>query len=207
MPIFTKNDVSVFFSHIPKTGGSSAERFLFSNGYRMSFTSRGIEPCSLQHRHNKDPELLAELLKVKPIYKFTIIRHPVDRAISNFFNTRESRLHQITTSEDFHNWVTSTLEEYKTNNFVADNHIRPQVEFLHEGIDIYTFGQWDKLCDGLANHCEINTKYFPHVHKGTSNTTSSDFCKDVLNWTPKEKTIEILKDFYKEDFKLFFSIV
>jgi|688.fasta_scaffold259503_3 hypothetical protein len=88
MPIFN-NEIT--FIHIPKSGGTSIEKFLQSKGYKMSlFTSTGsifINNHTTQHctyRELNELNLITDKV-------FTIVRNEVDRTnmrpdISSKFN-------------------------------------------------------------------------------------------------------------------------
>jgi hypothetical protein len=208
MPIFKRNDQTVFFSHVPKTGGSSIELLLIQNGFKMSFVG-GCNPCSKQHRHKNDPELISTIKLTVPDYKFTVIRHPVERALSEFFF--QSSRPPIATSADFYLWAKKTINKFENNNFMADNHIRPQIEFLWDNINIFKFGDWNVLVNGLSKALDLQIEDFPCVQQGPGfdanlHCNSTEFSSKVLGWVPDKKTTDLLEDFYKEDLRLFNSL-
>jgi hypothetical protein len=202
MSFYTKDNKTIFFSHIPKTGGSSVNSFLISNtGYNRTFWGGyNGNNISLHHRHAKDEELLKEKNNYNIIYQFTIIRNPVERFFSEFFMRQH---HHNKTCEDFHNFVLRITKEYVKNQNLSDNHIRPQYEFIHDNMDIYKFGEWDKLIKNLSTIDEVFLKDMVHINHSTNLKNSTEFIKKELGWKPKEETINIIKEFYNEDYKLF----
>ena len=65
MSFYTKNNKTIFFSHIPKTGGSSVDLYL-SNGTNYIRTFWGGyngKNISYHHRHVTDVELIKEKSK------------------------------------------------------------------------------------------------------------------------------------------------
>ena len=73
MPFFKKDNLTIFFSHIPKTGGSSVEEFFEKNGFTITFISKIIYPCSLQHLQYGHPKLMEKIENENIEYSFTII--------------------------------------------------------------------------------------------------------------------------------------
>jgi hypothetical protein len=97
MPIFN-NEIT--FIHIPKCGGTSIEKFLQHNGYKMKlFTSTGsifINGHTPQHCTFKELEEL-NLLTDKV---FTIIRPEIDRVVSEYFYIKNNRPDLIKTHKN-----------------------------------------------------------------------------------------------------------
>lgn len=198
MPFLEKQNEMLFFSHIPKTAGTSIYQFFKTNGYNVLFHSTSkIGVCSYQHRHNKDPELLKHIELYKPDYSFTIMRDPVDRIKSEFFYVR-TILHktQITPSslnhfspEAFHKWVETQFMKYKTNRYILDNHIRPQIEFLHKDIEIFKFDSLNQAIQKISKNPKAKLVQWNKSNKENLNP----------NWVPLQKTIDLIKQFYRED--------
>jgi hypothetical protein len=198
MPFFEKQNKMLFFSHIPKTAGTSIYHFFKTNGYNVLFySSSKIGVCNYQHRHNKDPELLKQIELYKPDYSFTIMRDPVDRIKSEFFYFNTIiRKKQITPSnqtqfspEVFHKWVETQFMKYKTNQYILDNHIRPQTEFLHKDIEIFKFDSLNQAIQKISKNPKAKL-----VQRNKSNTKLLN-----PNWVPLQKTIDLIKRFYRED--------
>ena len=84
MPVAVVNGRSVLFVHIPKTGGSSVERYLSRHGSVLlqgNGRDAGLR-CSAQHLH---AEALASIDAADGHdWSFTIVRHPVARLVSEY---------------------------------------------------------------------------------------------------------------------------
>jgi len=200
MPFYTKNNKTIFFSHIPKTGGSSVDRYLGQTKYIRTFHG-GSTVKSLQHRHTLDKDLIEEKRKYDIIYEFTVFRNPLERLLSEFF--MKSAVHKNKTDEDFHRFVLHMINQYEKNNYINDNHIRPQVEFINKNMDIIKFNEWDHLIEKLREYDNEFSDKFPHINHATDYKNTLHFSYEVLGWTPKKETEEIAKDFYKEDYIIY----
>lgn len=200
MPFYTKNNKTIFFSHIPKTGGSSVDRYLGQHKYNRTFFG-GSNEKSLQHRHTKDKDLIEEKTKYNIIYEFTVFRNPLERLLSEFF--MRSPVHKNKTDKDFHKFVLNMLNRYETNNYINDNHIRPQVEFISESMEIFKFNEWGHLIEKLREHDKEFSDRFPHINHATDYKNTLQFSSEVLGWKPKKETEGVIREFYKEDYKIY----
>ena len=177
MPIFTKkNHEPIFFAHIPKTGGSSVEAMFSQAGYHNG--KCGSKGFLNQHA----VAALYTTWDDLPIKKFVIIREPIARFISelNFKSIRGAQADQTAKR-----W----FEEYKKNPTINDNHLRPQVEFIVPGMDLYIFEEG--AIKQIAEDYGLKPRHLNIRHKHTKREDLS------------EETIEFLKEFYKEDFKMY----
>jgi hypothetical protein len=125
MPIFN-NEIT--FIHIPKCGGTSIEKFLQQNGYKMKlFTSTGsifINGHTPQHCTFKELEEL-NLLTDKV---FTIIRPEIDRVVSEYFYIKNNRPDLKILFNSFDEFLDLFLDE--KNYILFDYHNVPNKEFL-----------------------------------------------------------------------------
>lgn len=147
MPVFTKDDRSVLFIHIPKTGGSTLERHFRNAGWRERYReTRKTSPdsfhllrCSPQHHHGA---LLTEMFDL-PRFDciFLIARDPLARFRSEFLmrNTGDPRVDARSVAS----WHARHFAKLAKNPYHLDNHLRPQHEFLVPGAQVF------RLEDGL----------------------------------------------------------
>lgn len=145
MPIALVNDARVLFIHIPKTGGSSVERYLSDHGpilLKGNGGSTGFR-CSAQHLH---AEALTSIDADKGCdWIFTIVRHPVTRLTSEYrYQMRKpgwlrSRL-------SFSAWLSYAFARRAVDPYYRDNHFRPQHEFVMPGTRIMRFEDGIDVC-------------------------------------------------------------
>lgn len=145
------NGQSVLFLHVPKTGGSSIERYLQTLGsLRLiggSHRAQGL-PCSPQHLHAD--ALRANFPSLSIDWAFMVVRHPLERLISQYKYQTKKRP-WLRNKWMFSIWLRYVLFRKKLNPYYRDNHFRPQSEF--EGFSAKVFRFEDGL-DSCVN--EVN---------------------------------------------------
>jgi len=149
MPLFRFGGKILLFVHIPKTGGTSVEAMLKACGgvEALRYSAMIPElPCTPQHFH------AAILTKLIPPalydFGFTIIRNPFDRLASEY----KMRVLKQGKPIGFDAWVERMFARYARDPFVGDNHIRPQSEFLFEGLELFRFE--DNAIQGIRDRLE-----------------------------------------------------
>ena len=125
MPIFN-NEIT--FIHIPKSGGTTIEKFLQSKGYKMSlFTSTGSifinghTPQHCTYRELNELNLLTDKM-------FTIVRPETERVLSEYFYILEKRPDLKKLFTDFDSFLELFLDE--KNSLLFDNHNLSNNDFL-----------------------------------------------------------------------------
>ncbi|MEA3468759.1 MAG: glycosyltransferase [Thermodesulfobacteriota bacterium] len=200
MPVFIKNNNNLLFVHVPKTGGSSAEELFKKSGWRIACLDKGsqgtlnhLRPCSPQHMHAKMLQQQFVLCQFNGI--FMIVRHPYDRFCSEYCYINKNNCDF--SSKAVENWTRKIFCEYTSNNFILDNHIRPQNEFYIPGSTVY------KLEDGFDSiKQDLNGQYgiefvAEDIRVMCRKTESGFSSKDIaLNATVKN----MLNIMYSQDF-------
>ena len=191
MPLLKCESRLYYFSHIPKTGGSSVEFAMRQAGaVRALHFHKKMDyvRCNLQHMH-------AELFDtfVPPDFYddgFCVTRHPIARLVSEYY-WRNSLGH---VKAKFGKWVSNRLKEYESDNYILDNHFRPQVEFVGKKIQTFRFEDgMDVVFENISRMTGLQLEAGTHQR---GNTVKFD-----LSWTPKVRDQVI--EFYKDDFKMF----
>jgi len=188
MPILRElNGEQVLFLHIPKTAGTSLKSHLAVN-VELVFDLKFQEelPCPPQHFHL---ELLTKLGVTKICSsKFAVVRHPIDRFISEY--TYRKKVDAKFKYFSFGAFVIFCKYVYAKNPYLLANHIRLQSDFLDDSIRIF------KLEDGINLVLEAYPSLF--------NKSNSE-----LNWKNRSPSniVEIdkvifdkLRTFYLKDF-------
>lgn len=128
--------------HVPKTGGTSIEQALEHLGAVQAFkTPRRaggrrqdkLSRISFQHLHYA---LLDEVVPSNFYdYGFAVVRHPLHRLASSFrWNTRNR-----SNPPSFDSWYLQRAWKHCRRTYYADNHMRPQSDFIGPGIEVFRF--------------------------------------------------------------------
>lgn len=198
MPVFIKDHFRVLFIHVPKTGGTAVEFFFEKNGWDMSFVDRGgkntlapVMKCSPQHFH---AAILREMFRLKGFgYIFMTVRNPVARLVSEY----RMRAHMQQRIEDIDSWVDYVLTTYPQNNFLIDNHIRPQSDFWLPGCEV--FRQEDGFGPAWVEH--IEGKIGCEFAQRTVDVQMRFDTVAAAGLTPE--SVRKIAAFYARDFELF----
>lgn len=221
MPIFPSSNIILI--HIPKTGGSSLERYFYqfeSDEFKYSRKSLfGPDThYSLQHYTYADinnlhiNKGLDTFMDISQSVFIAVVRNPYHRMVSMFYYYYNNAINQpliykFTTLPQLQQLFTEFIEQvisgYITND---DNHHRPQYQYLtttghtediniNDNITIIKFENlYQELNDTLP---ELNIKIgdLPHELK------SIRFTSYKSHYT--SKSLQMVEDYYHNDFLLF----
>ena len=199
MPYFYKeNTVNTLLIHIPKTGGTSVEKYL-SKLYEIKLNLKSLmfklgDPVSRQHytyralfKKRKEFSINFNNLKI-----ITIVRNPYDRIISDLFYFK--MIDTNTTKERICTLISSYLKKEPQS---LDNHNLPQYRFLideHEKIPEHILVmKTESLAEDMKKNGFENFD-FHELH--------NPLRKESLHYL-NEDSIKIINSFYEKDFKLF----
>lgn len=204
MPIVRFNGKIVYFSHIPKCGGTSVENFLkILTGTDISFLDRGFYKNGDRRWSNSSPQHITgnDISKLFPLSFFddffTISRHPLERFCSAF-TFQKFITKKINQSVDINEFI-AKLDDFGAltiGNF--DNHFIPQIHFIYPGATYKLF----KLENGLDHvkyyigflmGVDVKDMFMPH-----SLNQSGRFKYEIETLTDQSK--EILEKIYKLDY-------
>jgi hypothetical protein len=210
MPIFIKDNISIFYIHVPKTGGTYIEHFFKKNGFSILELSASphlnkLRYCSPQHMHAEQINLLYNIKKFD--YAFMSVRNPIFRLRSEFimrnkhFNEEKNNIfgrHK----KDINLWWKVIKKNFTKNSFVSDNHIRPQSEFYIDGVDI--FKQEDSYDEVWAQNLEskIGLK-FEFLKIPRRKNAEKNYGEDIKKIVLSDDTFEDVKQFYQADYEKF----
>lgn len=194
MPLYLRNDKTVFFAHIPKTGGGTIENYFRALGVKEALRSNkrtefsGISP---QHFHASVYRIFVPRSFYD--YGFAVVRHPTDRLLSEYKWRR--KLTRQPEFSSFEKWATRRLRDYPADPHVLDNHLRPQHEFIAEGIE------WFKLENGLEQPtlAALTHLGYPGLVKPLVNMkVSQEFAVTI-----SEELLAKVVEFYQRDYDMF----
>jgi hypothetical protein len=145
MPIGIIQGKVIVFAHVPKTGGSSVERYRADHGMMALKSDRRLArfPCALQHLHAEPLSAIAQVDRAD--LNFVIVRHPVARIASEYrYQMRKSGWLRDRLS--FSGWLRYALARRALNPYYRDNHFRPQHEFVLPGAQVFRFEDGVDAC-------------------------------------------------------------
>lgn len=195
MPLLHVHGKTIFFAHVPKTGGTSVEDYLIRRfgpaallGRNDHAAARGTSLItSAGHLSALD---LSEVLPPNLDWCFTVVRDPVKRMISEYkFQRGYSRLTRLS----FSFWLRVVISAARRDPRVYDNHIRPQVDLLPEGTEVF------RLEDGLDRVIErlddVLEQKEPDLEMGHLLKKPSD----PVPMTRED--LRLIVDYYSEDYE------
>jgi len=180
MPIFNHPDKGkTLFIHIPKAAGSSVEKWLLDHNHTLQKICTWDGPNN-QHATREVYEEWGEF-----DYKFTIVRHPLERFVSALgWRT----IH----AGDADARARDVLKKYEKGILPLEwgNHLQPQVDFLSDDVEIFRFE--DDFFPKIGEALEIPGPY-PHENKSRTTVGHTDLSEEV-----KQTILRI----YAEDYKV-----
>jgi hypothetical protein len=209
MPI--NNQIGALFVHIPKTGGTSIEKILGMYHEQWMHPDidkyHGFFPVKRKYIHNplaldnlngyylqhltlNEIYELSNNQKSKSLFKFTFVRNPWDRLVSEYVWKYQHL--------NFDKYIYKVQEVVKNRILLETNniHFRPQVEFINEDIDyIGRFENFQNDVKKIIHQFKLEPNTFiPHEKKSHKTHYAKYFT---------EETSEIVKKIYSEDIDQF----
>lgn len=204
MPVFNKDKKYLLYIHVPKTGGTSMEMLFQQNGWRSAYLDLNIKGksfnhvriCSPQHMHSEMLQQQLQLHKLDGMFMTT--RHPYNRFCSEYCYHNKSNCD--TSEKAVENWARKIFKAYSKDNFILDNHFRPQHEFYVPGTEIYKLEKgFKRIVGDLSRRYKIELPY-QEMHEMSREKENHFPSSDVkLNDTVKS----MLNTLYQKDFQQF----
>ena len=151
-----------------------------------------------QHYHREILEQIFNLEKFEK--KITIVRNPFERIKSEYYWQLKTKI--INKATHPKEWFENVLLNYKSNNFIFDNHIRFQSEFITKDIKIFKLEE-DGIQNALNYALDNNSAYEKLIIKilNFQKLKRTDKSKYIEEQFLKLKTQII--DFYLKDYEIF----
>tara|TARA_B100001939_G_C16917907_1_gene607834 strand:+ start:415 stop:1128 length:714 start_codon:yes stop_codon:yes gene_type:complete len=191
--MFIDNDlVKIVFIHIPKTGGISIGDVLKAN--------YGGHQCIQYNIHHTLSELLDKYPKCNEYIKFSVVRNPWDKMVSQFEYSKRVRDQSVLkVNTDFNTWL-KRLYKYKYDNTVK-YFCGNSIDWLLNSdgdIDMDAILKFEQLNEHFKIFCEkYNLKYRPLPHKNVSPNRKP--YQEYYN----DETKSLVAKHFKKDIKLF----
>ena len=185
----------IYFIHIPRTAGRFVGGNLTMNGFELEGdNNKFVEGVEIVHFHRK---LYEKHLRVRGIPHFTIVRNPIDRFKSAFFNLQfmpGCGNGQVTNISAIMKDLYSLSMDVRTYNWY-----RPMVDFMSEKTNIWRFedGFGDDFVSWLSGIIGIDLEFEYDVYYPKAQDESNK-----LEKTPK--LIHNLKQLYRKDIEAFY---
>jgi len=141
-------------------------------------------PAAPQHVQGDILESLLRLDKISWI--FTVVRDPIERCVSHY------RSQNMET--DFDSWIKGTREQWKKNPYHADNHFRPQVDFIVPRCKVFTYPHYHELINYLEIEVGLPKSEFKKIGPSSA---------PLPQISPESESL--IKEWYCNDYELFFG--
>ena len=203
MPYFKNNKINLLFIHIPKTGGSSIEKY-FSVKFNIPLNKKSLMSTEDVREFYDKPEINSSLQhltyntinKYKEFFKIdeinlkilSAVRNPYNKVMSDLFYLKKINVNS--TKEEVYNIMKFYLQE----NY--DNHITPQYKFItnenEELIENLIIIHTETLNEDMN---KLGYKDFNIKMNMNPNTVNYD---KYLN----DDSISLINEIYKKDFEI-----
>lgn len=185
--------------HVPKTAGTSLRAFFQHNGFREELFDGGgpqslnhLRRCAPQHMHAA--QVMALFRPARFNLVFMTVREPMSRVLSEYcMHIREAK-----NVPPLGSWFEQMSANFIEDNWVAENHIRPQSEFWLPNCHIFRIE--DGLGENLVSLMESKLG-MPLTHReiGSHNASNST----PIDPAEIERVRPLVLDFYWQDYLRF----
>ena len=194
---------NVLFVHIPKCAGQTIAAYFLTNA-GLSWDDRGQYLMLGNDRPKLGPPQFAHFTleeyyssgilpkeTIDDAIKFTVVRNPWARLWSEYnFNWRS-----VCSFDDFFDFFPMRIIDCHATGRDALRHIKPQVEFMADGIEVLRF---ENLDAGFSAFCQRHDLPDVGLHNKMNMVKKRPY-QNAYN----ERQIEIVGDFYRHDIEMF----
>ncbi|MAC81915.1 MAG: hypothetical protein CML66_28115 [Rhodobacteraceae bacterium] len=152
MPMVLSERGPVFFAHVPKTGGTSVEHYLYQRFGPLSLNDVNKQAnlpgtgliCAVNHLSALD---LREMIPAQAILVFAMVRDPLERCLSEYaWQQGASRMSRM----PFSTWLRVMARCVAIDARAYGNHIRPQDDLVPEQARIFRLEDgFDQMIDRI----------------------------------------------------------
>ena len=182
------DDYNLLFVHIPKTGGYSIEKKFGiekTENNCFSYTEEKYNNIIFAPQHFT-PDLIEKYYpkRYKHSLKFTIVRNPYSKLISEFFYRKWTW-----SPGNFHDFIT------KIPYGICDHNL-PQKRYFGNNILYNHVLKFENLKEDFANMSR-DYGFSPDLpHENKSSVKTNDYISEI-----NRETLDLINDYYKEDFE------
>lgn len=207
MPFFRIDTRLVYYAHVPKCGGSSVANYLRDRFGTLGFSDKGFlkRPEGMRWTKSSPQHVDAETLERLIPHDFfdeifTIVRHPVGRAVSTYHFQLEVEK-SIPAGTSFHDWLSGLRDTLRDQPFAYDNHTRPMSDIVPEGAQVFYLEHGlDALVpwfDGLTGRADGPRAFLPE------NTRGAHVRGTGAQVRPDGRDLALIAEIYAADFARF----
>jgi hypothetical protein len=143
MPIFRCRDKLVFYAHVPKCAGSAVNRYLAERFGALAFQDERFLLHPEEERWSRtSPQHIDRQARARLFPEgffdasFTIVRHPVTRAVS-IYNFQREVERTIPEETGFSAWLEGLPEALGRDPRAFDNHARPMDDLVPDAAAVF----------------------------------------------------------------------
>ena len=203
MPIFRANGKLIYFAHVPKCGGTAVEVYLKDRFGPLAFMDQTYFGLSQDAKWNATSPQHIDQHSLKRLCPsaffdvvFAVVRHPVERLVSEFHFLRDKLL-SIPQTTTFTHWIDTLQMSAAQNSWMHDNHLRPMNAIVPDGATVF------RLEDGL----DQLVGFFDAISGSTSGPRSLPVALErdsaIQKAIPTLDDIHLIEALYAEDFDRF----
>ena len=141
VPFFRHNNRLIYFSHVPKCGGTSIEDGLAKAGIAVSFMDRDWRRLGTDRWNNSSPQHilckdLARLMDLRMFdFRFTCVRDLVARFLSAYHHNKEDGF--IARSVSLSRFLSRLERREDFFSYRFDNHFVPAADIVPDGCKVF----------------------------------------------------------------------